>query len=209
MGDPRKNRSKYQSPKKPWDKVRLDAEKILVQEYGIANKKEIYKMQSLLRKFSSQAKKLMTASTNQAQEERKALISKLQSFALISAEAQLDDVLALELKNVMERRLQTMAVRKGLATTVKQARQMIVHKHIKIGTKTITSPSYIVSKEEEAKIAFVDKSAFANPDHPERPEQISKLKELAKKPKAPEPTQAPPVVEGETKEVEKEIEESP
>ncbi len=206
MGDPRKTRSKYQSPKKRWEKSRLEKESVLVNEYGIANKKELYKMQSLLRKFSSQAKKLMSLYTAQAENEKKALISKLKSLSLVSNDAQLDEVLALELKNIMERRLQTIAVRKGLANTMKQARQLITHKHIRIGEKPITSPSYIVSKDEESKIAYVEKSPFANPDHPERPEQIFKMKEAAKK--APAKVEPPKVADDASPAVEKELEET-
>jgi small subunit ribosomal protein S4 len=194
MGDPRKNRRTYSRPKKPWDKARLDAEAIIVREYGVANKTELYKMESLLRKFAFQAKKLLTSRSQQAEQEQKALLSKLHSFALTSANAQLDDVLALQLKNVMERRLQTLVLRKGLANTVKQARQFIVHRHIKVGDKIITSPSYIATKDEESKITFVEKSPLASPDHPERPEQIFKAKEALKKPKKealPEPVAAP------------------
>ncbi len=184
MGDPRKNRRKYQNPKKPWDKARLDAEKVLVKDYGTKSKHEIYKMRSLLRKFSLQAKKLMSATTSQSEQEKKALLSKLNSLAIVGANSQLDDVLALQLNNIMERRLQTLLLRKGLANTVNQARQFIVHRHIKVGNKIITSPSYLVSKEEENMLGFTEGSTLANPEHPERPEQIFKLKNSLKKHKA-------------------------
>ena len=184
MGDPRKARKKFASPKKPWQKERLDAEKELVKEYGVVNKTEIYKMQSALRKFALRAKQLLSSSSPQAEQERKALLSKLSSLSIIGENAQLDDVLALQLKNIMERRLQTLLLRKGLANTIKQARQFIVHQHVMVGNKIMTSPSYVVSKEEEDKIVFVEKSALAKPDHPERPEGIAKLKESLKKAKA-------------------------
>lgn len=195
MGDPRKHRKTYSNPKKPWDKARLDSEVSLVKEYGIVNKRELHKMNSLLRKFSLQAKKLLASSSKQADAERKSLISKLTSLSLIGANAQLDDVLALQLKNIMERRLQTVVYRKGLANTVKQARQFIVHQHVKIGNKSITSPSYLVPKEEEDKITFLEGSSLANPSHPERPEQVKMAKDALKKVKlvskmeevAPEP----------------------
>ncbi len=190
MGDPRKPRSKYQGPKKPWDKERLDSERAIFKEYGVANKKELYKMRSLLKKFSLQAKGLMSSTTTQSEHERKSLIAKLTSLALIGEKSQLDDVLALQLKNIFERRLQTIVLRKGLASTQKQARQFIVHKHIRVGNKSITSPSYLVSKDEENAIIFAAKSSLANNDHPERPETIFKMKETAKKAKA-----APPKVE--------------
>jgi len=183
MGDPRKARKKFASPKKPWQKERLDAEKELVKEYGVVNKTEIYKMQSILKDYALRAKKLLSSSSAQAEQEKKALLSKLKSLALIGADAQLDDVLALQLKNVMERRLQTIVLRKGFANSIKQSRQFIVHQHIKVGNKMMTAPSYVVSKEEESKVTFIEKSPIASPEHPERPEQIFKMKEASKKAK--------------------------
>ena len=184
MGDPRKARKKYATPKKPWDKARLDEEAEIKKEYGTSNKKEIHRMRSMLKKFSLQAKNLLSSSSHQAEQEKKSLLSKLHSFALVGSNAQLDDVLALQLKNIMERRLQTLVYRKGFANTVKQARQFIVHRHIKVGSKPITSPSYIVSKDEESKLSFIEKSPLAKEDHPERPESIAKAKESLRKVKA-------------------------
>lgn len=181
MGDPRKSKSKYTSPKKPWDKERLDAEKEIVKEYGVVNKTEIYKMNSMLRDFALRAKKLLSSASPQAEQEKKELMSKLHSLALTGENAQLDDVLALQLKNIMERRLQTLVLRKGLANTTKQARQFITHQHIKIKDRMITSPSYLVSKEEENNILFSAKSPLSNPGHPERPEQVLSMKSSKKK----------------------------
>ncbi len=181
MGDPRKHRKKFSAPKKPWDKARLESEIIIVKDYGVSNKTEIYKMRSVLKKFSLQAKKLLSSSSPQSEQEKKSLLSKLHSLALIGSNAQLDDVLALQLNNIMERRLQTLLVRKGLANSMKQARQFIVHQHIKVGSKSITSPSYLVSKDEEHKLTFAEKSPLSKEDHPERPEQILKLKEASRK----------------------------
>ncbi len=182
MGDPRKARKTYSNPKKPWDKARLEAETILVKDYCISNKRELFKMRAVLKKFTLQAKKLLSSTSAQAEQEKKSLLNKLHSLSLIGANAQLDDVLALQLTNVLERRLQTLLVRKGLATTMKQARQFIVHQHIKVGGKSITAPSYLVSKNEENNLTFLEKSPFAQEDHPERPEQILKLKESLRKP---------------------------
>ena len=56
MGDPKKLRKKYVTPRHPWQGSRILAEKPLIREYGLKNKKEIYKAQSLLRNFTKQAK---------------------------------------------------------------------------------------------------------------------------------------------------------
>jgi small subunit ribosomal protein S4 len=168
MGDPKKQKKKYQTPGHPWQKTRIDEEKNLIKEYGLKNKREIWKMDSKLRKFKSQVKKLITAPTKQKKIEKTQLLKKLQSLGLIKEAAQLDDVLSLTLKNVMERRLQTVLYRRGLAKTIKQARQMIVHQHVCIGNKKITMPSYLLKKDEEEKLSFSQYSPFSNKDHPAR-----------------------------------------
>jgi len=168
MGDPKKQRKKYSMPKNPWQKERIEQEKENLKEYGLKNKKEIWKLVSMIREFSNQVKKLIATKTEQAEKEKKLLLQKLQSLGLIEKTAQLDDVLSLTTKDIMERRLQTIVHRKGLAKSMKQARQFIVHGHIKVNNRKVTVPSYLVKKEEENLITFDQKSTLANPNHPER-----------------------------------------
>ena len=70
MGDPKKHRAKYTGPPHPWQKDRLDAERILIKEHGLKNKKEIWKMQSKLRNFLTQTKQLVGSTSKQAEKER-------------------------------------------------------------------------------------------------------------------------------------------
>jgi ribosomal protein S4 len=79
----------------------------------------------------------------------------------------LEDILSLTIRDMCERRLQTIVVKKGLARTVKQARQFITHEHILVGERKITAPSYIVNSSEETTIRFAENSPLAVEDHPE------------------------------------------
>jgi small subunit ribosomal protein S4 len=106
-------------------------------------------MRSILRNYRAQARKLIAARTEQAKKEKKQLLDSLFRLGLLEKGAELDDVLALTIRDVMERRLQTLVFRKKLSNTVGQARQFITHNHICVGEKVITSPSYIVSRDEE------------------------------------------------------------
>lgn len=187
MGDPRKIRKTYQTPGHPWQKARIEEEKVIIKEYGMKNKKEIWKMESKLRDFADRAKKLIAASTGQAEKEREELLLKMKSIGLIPPEAGLDDILGLKLRNILERRLQTMLYKKNLARSMDQARQFIVHDHVMVGEKMINSPSYIVSVKEEGLIAFSSKSSLNNPEHPERViNSESNAKKEAKKKKLAE-----------------------
>lgn len=168
MGDPKKQRKKYATPKHPWQKDRIEKEKQMLKEYGLKNKREIWKTVSLLRNFSDQVKKSIATKTQHGEKEKTQLLQKLQSLGLIKKTAQLDAILSLTYKDIMERRLQTIVHRKALAKSIKQARQFIIHGHIKVKDKKITIPSYLVRKDEEDLITFVPKSALSNPEHPER-----------------------------------------
>ena len=172
MGDPRKTRKKYQTPAHPWQKDRLDSETEINKKYALGNKKEIWKMVSKLKNFKEQAKKLESLATEQAKKEKEFLVKKLKSLALIKPEDNIEAVLTLTVDNILDRRLQTIVLKVGLARSMKQARQFITHGHITISGKVITSPSYLVLESEEAKIGFKSTSGLSNPDNPER--QIAK-----------------------------------
>jgi len=181
MGDPRKIRKKYQKPSHPWQKERIEEEKALLREYGLKNKKEIWKVDSVLRNFKNQVKRLIAATTQQAEKEKQQLLHKLYNMSLIKRSARLDDVLGLTLNDIMNRRLQTIIYKKGFARTISQARQFIVHKHVRVGEKKINSPSYFVLKNEDEKISFSDGSSLFNPEHPERKAKEEKPKKTRKK----------------------------
>ncbi|MBI2207942.1 30S ribosomal protein S4 [Candidatus Woesearchaeota archaeon] len=181
MGSPKKQRKKFSTPSHPWQKERILKEQELVREYGLKRKYEIWKMNSILKNFTSQAKNLITAKTTQSEKERSQLLKKLSSLGLISQNAKIEEVLSLTLKDVMERRLQTLLYRKHMARTIKQARQFIVHQQVAVGDKKITVPSYLVPLTEENNIQFASGSAFVDTNHPER--IVEEKKEKAAKSK--------------------------
>ncbi|MBD3259496.1 30S ribosomal protein S4 [Candidatus Woesearchaeota archaeon] len=181
MGDPRKQRKKYSTPMHPWQKERLDEESEIRKKYGTRNKKEIWRMDSKLKTFFVGAKKANSARTDQEKIEAEQLLTKLRRLGLISETDGPDTILSLTLPDLMERRLQTLVLKKGLAKTIKQARQYITHEHILIGDKKMTSPSYLVTLDEENMIAFDAKSPFKDPMHPEREKLIEKEKEEMRK----------------------------
>lgn len=186
MGDIRRQRKKYQGPSHPWQKKRLDMEKPLVREYALVNKKEIWRMNSIARDIAQQAKKLIAQTSEQAEKEKKQLLGKLYKLSLMSPDTPIEEALGIELKDVLERRLQTQVFRKNLAKTMKQARQMIIHSHIKVNEYVVTSPSYMVSAQEELQLSYAERSPFTSEMHPERnsgkPKEEPVKEETEKKP---------------------------
>jgi small subunit ribosomal protein S4 len=163
MGDPKKQRKKYRRPSHPWEKDRIEAENKLLQKYGLRRKKEVWKTETLLRSFRRNARRLLAASGPQAELETKQMLERLKRLGLISGGATLDDVLGLTVENILERRLQTIVSKKGLAKTPLQARQLVLHGHVMISGKRVTVPSYPVSVKEEGEIGLTPGSNFTQP----------------------------------------------
>ncbi|MCE4613342.1 MAG: 30S ribosomal protein S4 [Desulfurococcales archaeon] len=160
MGDPRKPRKKWRGPKHPWIKERLEKEIVLVGRYGLKNKKELWRAESLARYIRYRAKSLLGLPDEIRAKETEVLLSKLRKMKLIEEGATLDDVLGISAEHILERRLQTIVYRKGLARTIYQARQLITHGHIAIGGRRVTSPGYLVTAEEEDLIDYAPGSPF-------------------------------------------------
>ena len=175
MGDPRRLRKKYKGPGHPWQRTRINEERIIKKEYGLKNKKEIWKAASELRRINSQAKKLIrdkAKDLKQAIIGEKQLLDRLFRYGLVDQGAHLEDVLSLNIKNILNRRLQTIVFKSGMVLTSKQARQLILHGHIFVDGKKISVPSYVVSRDEQWKITFNPKSSFASEEHSERAKKI-------------------------------------
>ncbi|MBI2550705.1 30S ribosomal protein S4 [Candidatus Woesearchaeota archaeon] len=168
MGDTRRFKKSYTRPLKVWDDARIEGEKKLTKGYGLKNKKEIWKAESMLRRFKAQAKKLIATRGKQAEKEKQQLLTKLASLGLTTQNADLDTVLGLTMSNILDRRLQTIVNNKKLARSITQARQFIVHEHILVGGKKVSVPSYLVRKSEEDTIAFSPASKLSSDMHPER-----------------------------------------
>jgi small subunit ribosomal protein S4 len=176
MGDVRKLKKLYSKPKKMWDANRLSSEKPIIKEFGLKNKQELWKISSTLKKYTHQAKRIIASRTTQSDVEAKQVISRLASLGVVKRGASINDVLGLTLNEFMGRRLSTLVFRKKLARSVKQARQFIVHRHIAVGNKVITSPSYLVPVNDEVSISFVENSTLASAEHPER--ALKEVKEV-------------------------------
>jgi small subunit ribosomal protein S4 len=168
MGDIKRPKKQYRTPNHPWNKKRIEEEKELIKEYGFVNKKEIWGVQSILLDFKKRAKMLIPLTGEKANITRTELIMKLNRLGILKETASIDEILSLTFRDVADRRLQSLVFRKALSHSIKQARQFITHGHIKVSSKKITAPSYIVLKEEEDLILFSENSSLADVNHPER-----------------------------------------
>ncbi len=168
MGDPKKQRKKYATPRFPWRTGILQEELKLLGQYGLRNKHELWRHETMLSRFRGIARSLIGRSTEERKKMENELLTRLKRLGILQETAVLDDVLDLTIEGILERRLQTIVFRKGLAKTIYQCRQIITHGHISIGNRRITIPGYIVRKEDEPQIAYTSKSPLADPSHPLR-----------------------------------------
>jgi len=141
----------YSRPQKPFDKTRIEEENVIITSYGLKNKKEIWKAEAAVARIRRRAKKLITANLEEQQE----LFKKLKRIGL-KAET-IPDVLALDKKDWLDRKLQSIVFKKKLATTPKEARQLIVHKKISVEGHIVNQPSYLVETKQEGKIELAVK----------------------------------------------------
>jgi small subunit ribosomal protein S4 len=166
MGDPRKQRRKFDTPRFPWQIDALQDELKLLGQYGLRNKREIWRHKTSLSKYRGIGRSLLGMSIEERRIQEKQLLDRLHRLGILPVEAALDDVLDMTLEDILERRLQTIVFHKGLAKSIQQARQLITHGHIAVKGRRVSTPSYLVLKDEEKKITYAPKSPLTNTDHP-------------------------------------------
>jgi len=160
MGDIKKLRKKYVKPGHPWQKDRIRSEILLVGRYGLRNKREVWIARTLLGDFRRRAREVLSLPSGEKEQEEKKLMGRLHRIGLVQENSTIDDVLDLTLPSILERRLQTVVYKLGLAKSIHQARQLIVHGHIAAKATVARSPGRLVRIDEEAQIAYAPNSPF-------------------------------------------------
>ncbi|MDH3353191.1 MAG: 30S ribosomal protein S4 [Nanoarchaeota archaeon] len=169
MGDIKKKRKLFSRPKKLFDRARMDEENILVKRYGLKNKREIWKAKTAVSNLRRRAKALIGKDIK----EQQAFFDKLNKIGMNITD--ISDVLALTEENVFERRLQTFLFKKKMANTIKQARQLIVHKNVLVDGAIVNVPSFVVTKDLEDKISLKEKKAKEAPEEKVAEESVKEV----------------------------------
>jgi len=168
MGDPKKQRKKYETPRFRWRRDILQEELKLLGQYGLRNKHELWRHKTMLSKTRGIARSLIGKTPEERTKMENELLARLKKLGVLDETAVLDNVLDLSIEDLLERRLQTIVFRKGLTRTIFQARQLITHGHVNIGNRRVTVPGYIVSKEEENQVVYSPQSTLVKETHPLR-----------------------------------------
>ena len=154
MGDPKKSRKTFRRPRQIWTTDQLSSELYLIGSYGLRSKSELWKAQTKVADIRNQARELLALTIEARQAQETKLLNYLQRIGLVKESATLDDILNLKLEDILERRLQTIIMKKDNAKSPHQSRQLVVHGHVSIGERIINIPGYVVKKDEESKIAL-------------------------------------------------------
>jgi len=163
----------YETPNHPFQGERIASEGDLLGRYGLKNKEELWRAMSELRGYRREARDLLgTAAVagSDAESEAEEFLGRLRRIGILGDEDGIDDVLSLDVTDVLERRLQTIAYRQGLGNTPGQARQFIVHGHVTVDGRRVAIPSYTVGLHEEDAVSFDVTSPLDDELHPARSE---------------------------------------
>lgn len=176
LAAPRKYSKTYSVPTRQYDSPRLDAELKLAGEYGLKNKREIYRISFQLSKIRRAARDLLTRDEKDPKRlfEGNALIRRLVRVGVLDEDRmKLDYVLALRVEDFLERRLQTQVFKLGLAKSIHHARVLISQRHIRVGKQIVTIPSFLVRLDSQKHIDF----ALTSPYGGGRPGRVKRRNE--------------------------------
>mmetsp|Transcript_9289 Transcript_9289/g.11123 ORF Transcript_9289/g.11123 Transcript_9289/m.11123 type:complete len:190 (-) Transcript_9289:150-719(-) len=159
----RNYRKTFKTPRRPYEKERLDAELKLVGEYGLRCKREIWRVQYALAKLRKAARTLLTLDPKDPKRifEGAALLRRMSRYGLLAdEELELDSILQLTTQKLLERRLQTKVYKQGLAKSIHHARVLIRQRHIRVGSQLVNVPSFNVRTSSEKHIDFSANSPY-------------------------------------------------
>ena len=167
------NTTGYETPNHPYQGERIAEESGLIGRYGLESKEELWRAQSELRSIRREARRLIgeaQGDTEVAADAGSEFLAKLRRYGILDEHDTITDVLSLEVTDILERRLQTVVYREGLASTPTQARQFIAHGHITLDGARATTPGRTLEVAEESALSYDETSPLADELHPARAE---------------------------------------
>ncbi|MCL4373437.1 MAG: 30S ribosomal protein S4 [Candidatus Marsarchaeota archaeon] len=170
MGAPRRNRKQYEKPGDIRNLERIKTDHGLVEQYGLKNMKELWKTQTEISRLRGNVREMLSGNVKYKSMEDN-IMARLKKLGIANDSTTLDNLLDLSESAMLERRLQTIVFRKGLARSMKQARQLIVHGYIAINGRRVNRPGFIVDSEAEKHIGYYKPIDIMPPAKPSAEQQ--------------------------------------
>eukprot|EP01028_Stygiella_incarcerata_P001338 TRINITY_DN1225_c0_g1_i2.p1 TRINITY_DN1225_c0_g1~~TRINITY_DN1225_c0_g1_i2.p1 ORF type:complete len:194 (-),score=47.80 TRINITY_DN1225_c0_g1_i2:144-725(-) len=159
----RRSSQTSRTPGRPFEKERIDRELKLCGQFGLRCKREVWRPAYTLAKLRKAARELLTLDPKDPRRvfEGGALLRRMTRVGVLDESKQaLDYVLGLKVEDLLERRLQTVVLKRGLAKSIHHARVLIRHGHIAVGRQVVNVPSFVVRKDSEQHVDFASISPF-------------------------------------------------
>merc|ERR1739844_440645 len=153
----------YVTPRRPFEKERLNQELKIIGEYGLRNKREVWREKYTLAKIRKAARELLTLDEKDPRRlfEGNALLRRLVRIGVLDeSRMKLDYVLGLKTEDFLERRLQTQVFKLGLAKSIHGARVLIKQRHIRVRKQLVNVPSFLVRLDSQKHIDFSTNSPY-------------------------------------------------
>lgn len=141
----------------------MDQELKLIGQFGLRNKREVWRVKYTLAKIRKAARELLTLDENDPRRlfQGNALLRRLVRIGVLDEnKMKLDYVLGLRIEDFLERRLQTQVFKHGLAKSIHHARVLIRQRHIRVRKQVVNVPSFVVRLDSEKHIDFSLNSPF-------------------------------------------------
>merc|ERR1712121_612813 len=107
----------------------------IIGEYGLKNKREVWRVKYTLAKVRKQARDLLTLEEKNTRRlfEGNALLRRLVRIGVLDeSKMKLDYILGLKIEDFLERRLQTQVFKLGLSKSIHHSRVLIRQRHIRV-----------------------------------------------------------------------------